>query len=153
MPRRFTDRELALYRNRQGENIPVPKERKKSIGPSESQIQQQLIRWWAVFAANSNLDAEYLIAFPLQGQRSARNGARMKAEGMRAGTPDMFVAVPRGKYHGAWLELKTEVGRPTPAQKDMLRRLDQQGYAASVAYGYDDAVRFIEAYMRGEEFF
>lgn len=153
MGRHFTDRDLALYRQRQGENIIVPPKRRESTGPSESQIQQALVKWFNGVAADHNIDPEYLMAFPLQGQRTARNGARLKAEGMRAGTPDMLVAVPRGKYHGCWCELKTDIGRPSKSQKEMIARLQQQGYAASCAYGLEDAQRYILAYLRGEEFF
>ncbi len=132
---------------------PMKQRRRPTSESTESRIQQQVIRWWGL-TGRGGLDERLLMAFPLQGKRTKANGARMKAEGMRAGTPDMFLAVPRGKYHGLWIELKRPSGRLTPNQKDMLSLLDVTGgYAAFAAYGFDDCERLIGAYLRGEEFF
>lgn len=122
-------------------------------GPTESQIQQRIVKWWALEAAQRKLPEGLLMAFPLQAQRSKANGSRMKAEGMRAGTPDMFLAVPVGKYHGLWIELKRPTGRIAPSQKTMLGELDAQGYAAYASYGFDAAVKLIMGYLAGDEFF
>lgn len=121
--------------------------------PTESKIQQRIIKWWAMEAAQRKIPESLLMAFPLQGQRSKANGSRMKAEGMRAGTPDMFLAVPMGKYHGLWIELKRPTGRIAPSQKTMLAELDAQGYAAYASYGFDAAVKLITGYLAGDEFF
>lgn len=134
---------------------PAKKRRAKAPGePSESQIQQQIMKWWALHCLSCALDERLLMAFPLQGLRTKANGARMKAEGMRAGTPDMFLAVPRNRYHGLWIELKRPSGRPTATQKAMLTLLDLKGgYVASTAFGFDDCQRLIVAYLNGETFF
>lgn len=129
----------------------LPAKRKK---PSyeESHIQQALVRWFDGVAREHNIDPEYLMAFPLQGHRSAANGARMKAEGMRKGTLDLHLAIPRGQYHALWIELKTATGKLSPSQREMIARLRTQGYAAGGAWGLDDAKRYILAYLRGVDF-
>lgn len=87
------------------------------------------------------------MAFPLQGIRSPISGARMKAEGMRAGTPDMFLAVERGGFHGLWLELKSPDGLPTESQVTMLQVLRDHGYDANLVYGFEQAQRAIVNYL------
>lgn len=116
--------------------------------PKESQIQQALIKWWALSWRKYGVgDERVLMAFPLQGLRTARNGARMKAEGMRAGTPDLFLAVPRGKYHGFFIELKRPKGKLSESQAEMGLFLLKSGYCVSTAYGFDDAINKIDSYL------
>lgn len=122
----------------------------KPLGPKETEIQQQLMRWWALQHRALGVPREHLLmAFPMQGGRSPRNGARMKAEGMRKGLPDMFLAVPVARlgWHGLWIELKRPGGRVSPEQSDFLHDLRAQGYVASVCYGFEEAVNEIKAYL------
>lgn len=120
----------------------------KGVYPTESQSQQAVIRWWAIECEKHSLPEKCLKAFPLQGARTKKNGARLKAEGMRAGTLDMFLGVPRGPYHGLWIELKTPVGVLSPAQKEMLKLELSQGYATVVCRGADEAKAVITAYLK-----
>ena len=46
-----------------------------------------------------------LFAIPDGGRRDAVTGAHLKAEGVRAGGPDMFLAVPRQNAPGLFPEL------------------------------------------------
>lgn len=75
------------------------------------------------------------------------------------GYPDLFIAEPRGKYHGLYLELKREGTRvwlrngqladdeQIRLQEHMLERLQQRGYAGDFAIGYKEAVDKIDIYM------
>ena len=114
----------------------------------ESNIQQGLIKWWHLAHNGLNVKDEFaLMAFPLGGKRSLITGAIMKAEGARAGTPDMFLAVARGGYHGLWIELKTKTGIVSDAQKQFLLMLKNHGYCAVIMRGFDDAKHMIEDYL------
>lgn len=114
----------------------------------ESKIQQHIIGWWKLAHRGLNVSEERLLmAFPLQGIRSPISGARMKAEGMRAGTPDLLLAVARGGFHGLWLELKTADGTPTESQVTMLSILREQGYDANLVYGFEQCQRAIVNYL------
>lgn len=114
---------------------------------TESKIQQEIIRWWDLECRRFHLLPEDLMAFPLQGARTPANAARMKAEGMRRGTPDMFLAVGRHGYGGLWLELKRPGGRPTEFQTAALSRLQKQGYVARLVIGFDEATEAIFNYL------
>ena len=93
---------------------------------------------------------ELMHAIPNGGARHIAVAAKLKAEGVKAGIPDIFLPVPRGNAHGLYIELKAEAGRVTDAQREMMAGLSRQGYACLVCYGWEKAWREIEAYMKSE---
>lgn len=84
---------------------------------------------------------------PNGGNVGARNGKNLKAMGVRAGTPDYFLAKPNSKYHGLWIEMKTSDGRVSPEQKIAIEVLGKQGYLAVVCRSTDEARLTIEQYL------
>lgn len=114
---------------------------------SESASQQALIKWWATACHEFRLPEETLMAFPLQGARSARNGARMKAEGMRRGTPDVLLAIPRGDCCALWIEMKSTIGYLRPEQKKMLAMLTEHGAATVVCRSTEEAIKAVTGYL------
>lgn len=106
---------------------------------------------------------QYLIHIPNGGARSsAREGANLKAMGVRAGVSDLFLAYPSGwldkevECFGLWLELKRQIGAyasegaayksVTNNQRDWLELMEGKDYRAEVAYGADQAIKIIHAY-------
>ena len=75
------------------------------------------------------------------------------------GYPDLFIAEPRGKYHGAYIELKkagTRIYKKDGTlvadqhireQFDMLEQLRRKGYVAEFACGFDEAKEIIDNYL------
>ena len=92
-------------------NEPAPVRRAPAKGapacPTESQEQKALFDWWRAYARNTPL---VMLHIPNGGARNAITGARMKAEGVTAGVPDILLAVPRQGCHGLWIELKRRKG-------------------------------------------
>lgn len=93
-------------------------------------------------------------------QREAQlNGAMMKAEGVKAGVSDIFVAVPRqiqthsgcykGTAHGLFVEMKTIIGVESDEQKAFGAEVTAQGYAYCVCRGWMQGYATIRAYMDG----
>lgn len=74
-------------------------------------------------------------------------GHQLKLEGVRAGVSDYFLPLPRGKYCGLWIELKTIHGKLQPNQKYWLAKMRACGYAACVAYGAPQAIEFTQRYL------
>jgi len=99
------------------------------------------------------LPESLLMAFPLQGSRTPRNGARMKAEGMRRGTPDMFLAAPSGQAwgsgprNGLWIEMKSADGKQSPEQKAMAEVLKAQNYQYELCHSPEEAIQAISWYL------
>ena len=66
---------------------------------------------------------------------------------MKRGVPDLCLPVPRGQYHGLYIEMKAETGRTSPEQDWWGERLLGQGYMWEVCHGWQSAVRVLEWYL------
>lgn len=115
--------------------------------------EQSLLFQWAELASGRLPELKLLFAIPNfaghHGSKAARmrSGGRAKAEGRKKGVPDVFLPVARGRYHGLFLELKAEGGKPKPEQKAWLVALREEGYRAEVAVGWEAAASAIESYL------
>lgn len=117
--------------------------------PLESAEQQTLFEW-AKRAEGRWPELKLLYHIPNEGKRSARTGARLKAEGLKSGVPDVCLPVPRGEHHGLYIELKRRKNsRVTQEQMDWIADIVEQGYVAAVCRGCDEAIALIESYLRG----
>lgn len=105
---------------------------------------------WAESMSLIKPELRLLYAIPNGGKRHWMTGKKMKAEGVKAGVPDMCLPVARRGFHGLYVELKTPKGRPSPIQRDWIDALTGQGYAARCAYGYRQAIEIIEDYIDGK---
>lgn len=77
------------------------------------------------------------------------------------GYPDLFIAEPKGKYGGLFLEIKKDGVRifkkdgtlvsdaHIREQYDMLHDLRARGYAAEFGIGFDATKKLIDDYMKG----
>lgn len=110
--------------------------------PSEHMAQTCLVAW----AQRTYPDCP-IFAIPNGGSRHKAEAARLKAEGVRAGVPDLFLPVARHGFHGLFIELKTATGRPSKEQLEWLDRLATEGYAASLCRGFDAARETIADYL------
>lgn len=86
-------------------------------------------------------------AVPNGGRRNAREGGRLKAEGVKAGVADLML-IYHDKIYA--LEIKTRKGRLAPAQSEWLAAFDTAtgGHGegrAFVAHGLDQALDWLEA--------
>jgi hypothetical protein len=113
----------------------------------EHQAQCALFQW-----ANANRQkypclAEGLRAIPNGGARSAATGAMLKREGVKRGTFDVMLMVPKGIFHGLFIEMKAGNNRLTPEQEGFERHLIDNGYSTCVAYSWIDAAQEIERYL------
>ena len=80
-------------------------------------------------------------------RQNARQGARMKAAGYRAGWPDLLILEPRGEYHGLAIELKVKGGRVSPAQRQVLADMRDRGYRAEATVGFSATKAVIDGYF------
>ena len=73
---------------------------------------------------------------------------RLNREGLKAGVPDLFLALPRGIYHGAFIEIKYDSDGLRKKQADMIRALEQQNYKCVVVRSVDEFIEIIDEYLR-----
>lgn len=132
--------------------------------PSPSEHDEQVSFFRSVFYTLLP-DHPYLCllhAIPNGARTSKSVAKRLKAEGMKAGVPDVFLPVPRGKYHGLYIEFKKLPYRngkgklvksyPSPEQKRFISGLKDQGYHVVVAYGCDEGLAELKQYIGLGEF-
>lgn len=91
---------------------------------------------------------DYMYAIPNGAKRTPAQGSILKRQGLSAGWPDLCIALPRGRYHGMYLELK-RVSRysVTKEQKVVIDRLNRIGYCARVSNTIDKSIEMIEEYL------
>lgn len=109
----------------------------------EHRTQCACVRW---FRLQYPQFATLLFAIPNGGARNAVTGARLKAEGVVAGAADLFLAVPGGGYHGLFIEMKTENGTQSTAQKEFQAEVTRAGYRYEVVRSFDGFIETINSY-------
>ncbi len=105
--------------------------------PSEHHIQVALFDYLA-FALRPELEVR---AVPNGEKRHIRVASRLKAEGVRRGTPDIFVCLPAGKV--AWLEMKAAKGSLSPEQKAFREKVEALGHYYGVAKTVTEAIEYL----------
>jgi hypothetical protein len=118
--------------------------------PSEHAEQVKVIQWCTAMRSR-HPQLELIFAIPNGGARNAITGAMLKAEGVKAGMPDLFLPVARGGYHGMFIEMKRVGGRLNTSQCLRLADLLEQGYKAVVCVGANEAIAKITDYIEGRE--
>jgi hypothetical protein len=115
---------------------------------SESHEQAMLVQWWRIAGFKLAPNA-VLAAIPNGGARSAVTGARLKAEGVVAGMPDLVLLCARCGRHALFIEMKTKRGRVSESQRGLFPLLEAQGYGVAVCRGWHEAAETVEAYLAG----
>ena len=88
-----------------------------------------------------------IFAVPNIGTASPQRGARMKAEGVLAGIPDLMIARAAQGFHGLFVEMKTLTGSASKEQKSVIAKLQAEGYRCEVCKGYAAALEAIRGYL------
>jgi hypothetical protein len=95
---------------------------------------------WSAVAKQWLPELDLMFAIPNGGERAKPVAARLKAEGVKRGVPDIFLPVPMGNAHGLFIELKKpKVGRVSDRQTQWASNLINKGYPVSVCYGWKEA--------------
>ncbi len=116
---------------------------------TEAQEQIEIIRWWRQECClGFQFWQNALFHIPNGGGRHIVEASRLKKEGVVSGVPDLFLAIPRGQYHGLWVELKrVKGGSIKPEQKEFIAFLRAQGFCAYVCKGALAAKQLIYNYL------
>lgn len=114
--------------------------------PLESSEQEELAAW---------LNAKGLLWAHIPNERKAtlRVMADLERQGLKKGFPDNFIAEPRGKWHGLFIELKRakkSLSKKSPEQRLWVKALNDKGYMAVFCYGAEEAKRVVLEYLEGK---
>lgn len=126
------------------------KNQNKMPTPSESIEQIYLFRW-AAYQEGKYPELELMYHIPNGGKRDISTAKRLKAEGVKAGVPDICLPAPKGKYHGLYIELKAGTNKTSENQDKWLKMLRKQGYCTAVSYGWEEAAKVILKYLNERE--
>lgn len=114
----------------------------------------------ALFCWAGNEQATYpelmsMFAIPNGGKRDKIQAANLKAEGVKAGVPDILLPVCRHGFHGLFIELKrlgdTEKkqrkGKTSEKQDDFHAMLIANGYVVATCFGFHHAKDTLISYL------
>lgn len=113
--------------------------------------EQELVIQWAEWNEVRWPELRLLHAIPNGGYRRKSEAVRLKAQGVKAGVPDLHLPVARGGAHGLYIEMKRQKGGVLSSdQQDWIRDLTQEGYECAVCAGADAAITIITRYLEGK---
>ena len=113
------------------------------------EAEQAALFEWAAYKAGQWPELVFMFHIPNGGLRNKATAMRLKATGVKAGVPDIFMPVTRGQYAGLFVEMKYGKNKPSPEQQRYIDMLRGEGYAVAVCYGCEQAIETITAYLRG----
>lgn len=135
------------------------KERKRRADP-EYQAQAAVIEW-VEWMAKQDPRLTLLYAIPNGGARSKAEAGKLKAEGVRAGMPDLclpIAGIKRDGYHNLgiafyalYIEMKSAKGKLSSDQKRVIAGLRAAGNRVEVCRSADEAIRVIQDYLGMEK--
>ena len=136
----FTEKSLAATKSRINRATPA------NVNPQATEYQEQVavIDW-----CNHHPIAKHIFAITNGARVAIGQAVKLKRAGVRKGVPDLFLPVPRREDYGLFIELKRKKGGViSTEQKEWIKTLRGNGYAAVVCAGADEAITVIKNYLQ-----
>lgn len=125
-------------------------------GKSEGS-QQKALMMWAAMNTHIYPQLKWLVHIPNGGTRNIREAVELKAQGVKAGVPDLMLAysIPDyrrgyGCYHGLFIEMKVKSNEVRVEQIEWLNNLSTNGYYCAVCYSWEEARDILIKYLEGK---
>jgi hypothetical protein len=111
---------------------------------NESKLQANIVRWFSLAYPKYER-----MLFAIENKRRATpiQGARLKQQGIKAGVPDLCLALPTQNSGALYIELKFGKNKQTAEQKEFEIACNKFGNCYELIYTFDDAVRLITSYI------
>lgn len=141
--RPYLERIVGFHKRAKTEPVRVTASEFKAKAKSEHDLQVEICRWCEGFG-------QYLVkgrffAVPNGGYRTKATAAKLKAEGLRPGVPDMIFFGPHGRV--LWVEVKRgKAGRLSEAQVNFSVELQTNGHTVVVVRDLDGFVEKIRSF-------
>lgn len=110
----------------------------------EHRLQCACVRWFRLAYPQHHHN---LFAVPNGGYRTPATAAKIKAEGALPGVSDLILLIARGDYHGLLIEMKTDKGRQSEAQREWQRKIEADGYKYVVVRSIEEFIKVVETYL------
>lgn len=119
---------------------------------SEHAHQRALFAYFAVIAHQGKEPlARLAFAVPNGGKRDKITAARLKAEGVKSGVPDVIWPVPVGGFASLFLELKVDKNDTSDKQDSWADDLRACGHAVATCWGWRAARQAFIDYSTGQD--
>ena len=132
-----------------GSKIDLRESRVSAWQGSEHDLQKHICKW-AKLMEGQYPELRLLHAIPNGGQRHVLVATKLKAEGVKAGVPDICLPVARGGYHGLYIEVKRSGGKPSLSQSGWIADLVEQGYRVAIINDAQTVKDLIITYLKKE---
>ena len=116
------------------------------VTTSEAEEQAAVVKW-AELMSHKFPCLKWMYHTPNGGSRNVAEAVNLKRMGVKPGVPDLCLPYPSQGYHGLYIEMKTDKGRPTACQKEYIDWLNGNGYKAVVCHGAEEAIEVIWGYV------
>ncbi len=123
----------------------VPSSIKRPI-LSEACIQKAFFQWISHYKNVRKLT----FAIPNGGMRNIKEAFSLKLQGVLAGVPDIFMAIPKNEFHGLFIEFKSEKGKLSLYQRNKIVDLEAQGYKVLVCKSLIESMDGVKEYLEGD---
>lgn len=110
----------------------------------EHRLQCACVRWFRLAYPQHHHN---LFAVPNGGYRTPATAAKIKAEGALPGVSDLILLIARGGYHGLLIEMKTDKGRQSEAQREWQRLIEADGYKYVVVRSIEEFIKVVNDYL------
>ena len=123
--------------------------RNEAWGRSESELQILVVSSLLPYL-NEFPELELMHSIPNGDWRGFKTAKKLKAEGLKPGIPDISLPIPRGGYHGMYLELKNARGSVKADQWRIMIELHKHGYFVALTNSLTKAQCLVLQYLEGE---
>jgi hypothetical protein len=108
----------------------------------EHNLQVSCLNWF-----RTQHKGKLIYSIPNGGQRNKIVAAKLKAEGVMSGVPDIHIPVPNRFYHGMYIEMKVKPNKPTDNQLSVMKELEKCGYKCVVCYSIESFMEEVNRYF------
>ena len=104
--------------------------------------------WWRAYAKSRHIHES--LCFAIKNDSAHTDAGRIYRwkEGVQAGVWDVFLAIPRGGYHGMFLEFKYGKNKLDPKQLEFYSRVSYYNYRMQAVWSADEAIKEVQQYLR-----
>lgn len=120
--------------------------RKAKPHPTEAQ-EHSIVFKWSARLERYYPELWFLHRIPSCWSHHIAEVVNLKKPGVKPGVSNIFLPVARQGYHGLYLELIAIGDMVYNTQADWINRVREQGYAAFVCFGADEAIGKIKWYL------
>jgi len=134
----------------------------EDIAKDSEHSHQTALFAWAALSVDKYPQLKWMFAIPNGGLRDMRTAVNLKAEGVKAGVPDIFLPYAWSElqhgvrtYHGCFIEMKQEKyrnrknGGCSDEQIDFIEYMVSTGYYCKVCYSWEEARDVLINYLEG----